>query len=51
VLDRMADMAPREMRRAWMTAFGNAKLDGRDVVELRDLPEPSAKKGAIGFVQ
>jgi ATP-dependent Lon protease len=51
VLDRMADMAPREMRRAWMTAFGNAKLDGRDVVELRDLPGPSAKKGAIGFVQ
>jgi ATP-dependent Lon protease len=51
VLDRMADMAPREMRRAWMTAFGNAKLDGRDAVELRDLPEPSAKKTAIGFVQ
>src|SRR5262245_32004770 len=30
VLDRMGEMAPREMRRAWMTAFGNAKLARRD---------------------
>ena len=51
VLDRMSEMAPREMRRAWMTAFGNAKLDGRDAVEPRDLPESAAKKTAIGFVQ
>lgn len=50
VLDRMAGMAPREMRRAWMTAFGNAKLDGRGTVELRDLPDPAAKKSSIGFV-
>ena len=26
VLERLASMAPREMRRAWMTAFGNARL-------------------------
>jgi ATP-dependent Lon protease len=51
VLDRMAEMAPREMRRAWVTAFGNAKLDGRHAVEVRDLPEPSGKKVPIGFVQ
>jgi ATP-dependent Lon protease len=51
VLERMAEMAPREMRRAWMTAFGNAKLDGRGAVEVRDLPEPGAKKASIGFVQ
>jgi ATP-dependent Lon protease len=50
VLERMAEMAPREMRRAWMTGFGNAKLDGRGVVEVRDLPEPSGKKTTIGFV-
>jgi len=35
-------MAPREMRRAWMTAFGNAKLDKRDHIVARDLPDPSA---------
>lgn len=51
VLDRLAEMAPREMRRAWMTAFGNAKLDHRDHVLPRDLPEPGHKRGAIGFVQ
>jgi len=51
VLDRMAELAPREMRRAWMTAFGNARLDGRDSVELRDLPEAQARRGTIGFVQ
>ena len=51
VLDRMAEMAPREMRRAWVTAFGNAKLDHRGTIEERDLPEPSGKKPGIGFVQ
>jgi ATP-dependent Lon protease len=49
VLDAMAEMAPREMRRAWMTAFGNAKLDGRDRVEPADLPETRSKRGTIGF--
>jgi ATP-dependent Lon protease len=51
VLDAMSEMPPREMRRAWMTAFGNAKLDRRDRVETRDLPEARGKRGAIGFVQ
>jgi ATP-dependent Lon protease len=52
VLERLAEMAPREMRRAWMTGFGNAKLDGRGTVELRDLPDPTAhKRGPMGFVQ
>jgi ATP-dependent Lon protease len=50
VLDRLAGMPPREMRRAWMTAFGNARLDGRGAVETRDLPEPNGKKSSIGFV-
>ena len=51
VLDRMSEMAPRDMRRAWMTAFGNAKLAGRDHVQPRDLPEGGAKRSPIGFMQ
>ena len=51
VLDRLASLAPREMRRAWMTAFGNAKLDGRQQVELRDLPDLPGRRPSIGFVQ
>jgi ATP-dependent Lon protease len=51
VLDRMSEMAPREMRRAWMTAFGNAKLARRDRVDVVDLPDAGFKKSSIGFVQ
>jgi ATP-dependent Lon protease len=51
VLDAMSEMAPREMRRAWMTAFGNAKLDRRERVAVRDLPDQRGKRSAIGFVQ
>ena len=52
VLDRLADMAPREMRRAWMTAFGNARLDGRDQIMPADLPSPGGggRRGPLGFV-
>jgi ATP-dependent Lon protease len=49
-LARLAEMPPREMRRAWMTGFGNARLDGRDAVEPRDLPAAHGKKSAIGFM-
>lgn len=51
VLDRMSEMAPRDMRRAWMTAFGNAKLAGRDHVQPRDLPDGNTKRSSIGFMQ
>ena len=51
VLERLAGMAPREMRRAWMTAFGNARLAGRSAVELGDLPGAGSKRQPIGFVQ
>ncbi|HJV62520.1 MAG TPA: AAA family ATPase [Albitalea sp.] len=51
VLDRMSEMAPREMRRAWMTAFGNAKLAHRDHIQPVDLPDTSSRKPGIGFVQ
>jgi ATP-dependent Lon protease len=50
VLDGLADLGPREMRRALMTAFGNAKLAARDEIQLGDLSENrAAKKQRIGF--
>jgi ATP-dependent Lon protease len=51
VLGALGRLAPREMRRALMTAFGNAKLDGRHTLEERDLPDAGARKSSIGFVQ
>ena len=52
VLDGMSQLGPREMRRAWTAAFGNARLDARDAIELRDLPEAqhAGKRGPLGFV-
>ncbi len=49
VLDRCAQLAPRDMRRAWMTAFGNARLDGRGAIDVRDLPEANPRRAPIGF--
>jgi len=50
VLDRLAEMGPRDMRRAIMNAFGNAKLAGRDDIRLADIAEGrGAKKSRIGF--
>ena len=51
VIAQLAEMAPREMRRALMTAFGNARLDRRDDVEPQDLPKAGCAKGRIGFMQ
>lgn len=51
VLDRLGELAPRDMRRAWMTAFGNAKLAKRDQVHTTDLPDAGSKRKAMGFVQ
>ncbi len=51
VLERLSGMAPREMRRAWMTAFGNARLAGRDSIEMADLPGGNARRQPIGFMQ
>jgi ATP-dependent Lon protease len=51
VLGALSRLAPREMRRALMTAFGNAKLDGRHALEERDLPCSVPRRSAIGFVQ
>ena len=51
VLDLLAELAPREMRRALMTGFGNARLDHRAEIAVEDLPRPGAGKGRMGFLQ
>jgi ATP-dependent Lon protease len=49
-LDRLARLKPREMRRVLLSAFGNAKLDGRSEVRADDVIEDrAAKKARIGF--
>jgi len=51
VLDQLATLAPREMRRALMTGFGNARLERRDTIEVKDLPRAGNGKSRIGFLQ
>jgi ATP-dependent Lon protease len=51
LLDQLAELAPRDMRRALMTGFGNARLDHRDAVKPQDLPKAGASKSRMGFVQ
>jgi ATP-dependent Lon protease len=50
VVDRLAQCAPREMRRLLVGAFGNAKLAGRDAIDSEDLNTArSARRARIGF--
>ena len=50
VLDRMAGLSPREMRRLINKAFGNASLVGRDQLLPEDIDDKRAlKKARIGF--
>jgi ATP-dependent Lon protease len=51
LLDRLAELSPRDMRRALMTGSGNARLDNRDAVQVADLPRPAGRKSSIGFMQ
>ena len=51
VLDLLAELAPREMRRALMTGFGNARLAQRGTIEPEDLPKLGGAKTKMGFVQ
>ena len=51
VLDQLATLAPREMRRALMTGFGNARLARREAIEVEDLPRQGGSKTRIGFLQ
>ena len=48
VLDHLAQMPPREMRRALMTGFGNARLDPGLPWRLRTCPKRPAGAGASG---
>lgn len=50
VLDLLAGFGPREMRRVILNAFGNAKLDGREQIEERDLADHRpVRRHRIGF--
>ena len=51
LLDLLAELAPREMRRALMTGFGNARLASRAEVVAADLPKPGDRRSKIGFLQ
>jgi ATP-dependent Lon protease len=51
VLDQLAELAPRDMRRALMTGFGNARLAARGEILADDLPKPGSGKGKVGFLQ
>ncbi len=51
VLDALAELAPREMRRALMTGFGNARLARHEEILVEDLPKASQGKGKLGFLQ
>jgi ATP-dependent Lon protease len=51
LLDVLAEMPPREMRRALMTGFGNARLAQREEVLVEDVPKTGAGKTKIGFLQ
>ena len=48
-LDKLASLAPREMRRALQAAFGNAKLAGRSELGPDDIGDGRAWKQRIGF--
>lgn len=50
LLDCLMDMPPREMRRALMTGFGNARLDGRYGVRPEDLPQAGGSRQKMGFL-
>jgi ATP-dependent Lon protease len=50
LLERLAELGPRQMRRAIMNGFGNAKMAGRDEILAEDIASPrAAKKQRIGF--
>jgi len=49
VLERLAGIAPREMRRSLMGAFGTARLDGRPALAPDDLAGRNMKRQRMGF--
>jgi ATP-dependent Lon protease len=51
LLDQLAELAPRDMRRALMTGFGNARLEDSEEVGLEHLPKQGGAKTRLGFLQ
>jgi len=50
VLEQVAQLTPREMRRALQAAFGNAKIAGRDELHPEDIDtQRGARRQRIGF--
>jgi len=50
VVEKLALLTPREMRRAVQAAFGNAKVSGRDELRPEDVDlQRGARKSRIGF--
>jgi ATP-dependent Lon protease len=50
VLEKLASLGPRDMRRAIHSAFGNAKIAGRSEVSADDIQDNrGARKSRIGF--
>ena len=50
MLEKLATLSPREMRRAVQSGFGNAKLAGRSEMQPEDVQDPrAAKRQRIGF--
>ena len=49
VVERLAALSPREMRRAVLAAFGNAKAAGRAELSPEDVPDFRGAKRRIGF--
>lgn len=49
-VERLSELSPREMRRAIMNGFGNAKLASHDEIKVDDVTDNRApKKARIGF--
>jgi ATP-dependent Lon protease len=48
-LEKLVALPPREMRRALQSAFGNAKLAGRDALSADDIQDGRSRKQRIGF--
>ncbi|HSG76452.1 MAG TPA: AAA family ATPase [Burkholderiales bacterium] len=49
VVDRLAALSPREMRRAVLAAFGNAKVAGRAELSPDDVQDARGPRRRIGF--
>jgi ATP-dependent Lon protease len=48
-LDKLAALPPREQRRALVSAFGNAKVAGRNEIGPDDIQDGRSRKQRIGF--